>query len=84
MNEHVPEYDIAALYEAMAQDVNAAELGIEVRTRGDLVYLEGAVATAERRSAVEELARRMLPRATIHNDLTVDGQGVPNEAEEIQ
>ena len=84
MNEHVPEYDIAALYEAMAQDVNAAELGIEVRTRGDLVYLEGTVATPERRKAVEELAQRMLPDATIHNDLTVDAQGLPNEAEEIR
>jgi len=84
VNEQVPEYDVAALYEALAQDVNAAELGIEVRTRGDLVYLEGMVATAERRRAVEELAKRMLPGATVRNELTVDGQGAPAEPEEIR
>ena len=65
------EYDAERLREEFARDERVSELGIEVTISGDHAYLRGKVSTGERREALSEVARELLPECTIVNEVTV-------------
>ena len=83
MPEHPKEYDVAALQEALAEDPETAELGLEVVVRGEDLYLTGLVASLARKEAVGRVAVRHAGHLRVHNDLRVEDPGAPRDAEEL-
>jgi osmotically-inducible protein OsmY len=81
--DHPKEYDVAALQEALAEDEETAELGLEVVARGEELYLTGLVASTARKEAVGRVAQRHAGHLHVHNDLRVEDPGAPREAEEL-
>ena len=59
------------LREALAADHRVSDLGVQVHTVAANVFVTGQVSTLERVEAVSEIAARVLPDHTLHNDLTV-------------
>jgi hypothetical protein len=74
-------YKCAHLREALAQDPRTNELDILIDFEGDTLLLRGEVATAERRIAVEEVARERFPGIGIENQLRIltVGEGTTEE-----
>ena len=71
-NEPVaPEYVIERVHQALAEDPDIHELGVQVAVAGDRVFLTGHVGTVERRQAITTVAQRVLPGHTIYNQTTV-------------
>jgi osmotically-inducible protein OsmY len=68
---NAPEYVIERVHQALAEDPEIHELGIQVAVAGAQVFLTGHVGTAERRRAISTVAQRVLPDHTIHNQTTV-------------
>jgi osmotically-inducible protein OsmY len=66
-----PEYVIERVHQALAEDPDIHELGVQVAVAGDRVFLTGHVGTVERRRAITVVAQRVLPEHTIHNQTTV-------------
>jgi osmotically-inducible protein OsmY len=66
-----PEYVIERIHQALAEDPDIHELGVQVAVAGDRVFLTGHVGTVERRQAITAVAQRVLPEHTIHNQTTV-------------
>jgi osmotically-inducible protein OsmY len=62
------EYTEAHVAEALATDPRVSTLGIEVSIRSKDVFLSGDVGTQERKDAVAEVVRELLPGYTVHND----------------
>ena len=65
------EYDAEKLREELARDERVSELGVEVTITGDRAYIQGKVSTAERRDAIGQVAREVLPDCTVINEVTV-------------
>ncbi|MEU0868825.1 BON domain-containing protein [Nocardia brasiliensis] len=78
-----PQYLVAHLRRALAEDPRTAELGVHVTIRGDVVALDGEVATAERKRQLETVVREELPQARIHNDVRVTPPGGPGVSEAL-
>jgi hypothetical protein len=74
-------YKAAHLREALAQDSRTNELDIVIDFEGDSLLLRGDVSTAERKIAVEAVARELFPGIEIENQLRVIhvGEGVTEE-----
>lgn len=75
-----PEYLAERVHQAVTTDPRTNEQGVQVRVTGAEVFLSGAVASAERRDAVAEVAAEVVPDRRIHNDVTVvplDGEHTP-------
>ena len=62
------------LEQALAEDPGVSELGIRVTVRGGAAYLQGEVATAERREHVGELVATLAPDLRVLNDVSVTEQ----------
>lgn len=69
--EEPKHYLVQRVREALAHDERVSELELEVRIRGDKVFLKGTVPTPERREAVSEIARAVLPDHEINNETVV-------------
>lgn len=68
------EYVVERLHQALAEDPAVHELGVQVTVAaGNQVFLSGHVGTPERREAISEVARRVLPEYEVHNQTTVGG-----------
>lgn len=78
------EYEVAHLQQAFAEDPRTHELDIQVELSEGRLLLRGEVATAERRAAVEAVAREKFPSYEIENQVRVLQVGRPEEAEEIE
>ncbi|WP_167768717.1 BON domain-containing protein [Nocardia sp. CS682] len=78
-----PQYLVAHLRRALAEDPRTAELGIGVTIRGDVVVLGGEVSTEERKQQLETIVREQLPQARIHNDVHVTRPGAPADSEAL-
>ena len=78
------EYGLAALHAALAEDEQTAELGLDVQVRGGTLYLTGAVATEERKTAAGRLAEQHAGALTVQNDLQVEHPRPPDDAEEVR
>jgi osmotically-inducible protein OsmY len=64
-------YLVQRIREALAHDSRVSELEIDVRIRGDKVFIKGSIPTPERREAISEIAREVLPNHDIHNETVV-------------
>ena len=65
------EYLCAHIQDALARDPRVGELGIDVRIRGDKVFLTGAVCSEERREAVAAVAVAVAGGRTVCNETVV-------------
>jgi osmotically-inducible protein OsmY len=86
MNEQVsdqPEYLIGRIQQALATDPRTGELELDVRIAGGRIFLTGAVATDERRAAVEEVVREIAPGQDVANELTVTVETEPGPEEPL-
>ena len=67
-----PTYLVAQVHEALVHDPRIAEAGVDVTLSGNKVFLSGSVATEERRAAVGEVARSVVPDGyEVHNQTSV-------------
>lgn len=78
------QYLVARLQEAFARDERVSSLDIKVVLTGNRIHLIGEVPTEVRRSAADEIARRVVPGVTIRNELQVLALDEAHEAEDIE
>jgi osmotically-inducible protein OsmY len=78
-----PEYVVARIQQALATDPRTGELELDVRIAGGRVFLAGAVATSERREAVEQVVRETAPELDVHNELSVTEDLPPGPSESV-
>jgi osmotically-inducible protein OsmY len=83
MENEPKQYLVERLRTALAHDDRAGELDVHVRVLGARVYIQGTVATSERRDAVTTVAREVLPDHDVHNEMTVVGVTAPGEEERL-
>jgi BON domain len=79
-----PQYLVARLQTALAEDPRTAEQGVRVAVRGDQVVVSGDVATEQRRAEVSSLISEVAPDMAIHNDIRVVNAGEPTRREELR
>jgi osmotically-inducible protein OsmY len=79
-----PEYVIERVHQALAEDPDIHELGVQVAVAGSRVFLTGHVGTVERRQAITAAAQRVLPHHTIHNQTTVGAFPEAEGVEEVE
>lgn len=72
MSEQPDAYTAAHVQEALAQDGRVGELGIAVEISDRMVTLQGVVPTEERRDAIEQVVRELLPDHEIRNRVVVE------------
>lgn len=78
-----PEYLIGHIQEALATDPRTGELELDVRIAGGRVFLTGGVATEERRKAVEDVVRDVVPDLDVANELSVTVETEPGPEEPL-
>jgi osmotically-inducible protein OsmY len=81
--EEPKSYVVAHVREALARDKRANELNVDVTVTGKRVFLTGEVATDERRRAITEVVRELLPDYDVHNETSVAHVAEPAEPEEL-
>ncbi|BDU06149.1 BON domain-containing protein [Nocardia cyriacigeorgica] len=79
-----PQYLVARLRRALAEDPRTAELGVQIHIRGDVVVLDGEVTSAERKQRLEDTVRELVPGARIHNEVRVGTPAQPGPSEELR
>lgn len=77
-------YGAAHLRECLAEDPRTNELDIEIEQSGGSILLRGEVPLAERREAVEVIARECFPNARIENQIRVIRVSESRGAEEFK
>lgn len=83
MSGEQPEYVVARVQDALAIDPRTGELELDVRIAGGRVFLAGAVATSERREAVERVVREVAPELEVHNEISVTEDLGPGPSEPV-
>ena len=81
--EEPPHYLVQRIREALAHDERVSELELQVKVVGSRVFLSGTVPTQERRDAVEEVVREVVPECDVRNETTVGTYGEPSDVERI-
>ena len=76
-------YVVAHVREALARDPRTNELHVDVTIAGRRVFLTGEVTTDERRAAVTDVVRELLPEYDVHNETSVPRLEQPGEPEEL-
>ncbi|MCM6772114.1 BON domain-containing protein [Nocardia sp. CDC159] len=79
----LPQYLVANLRRAFAEDPRTAELGVHVTIRGDVVVLDGEVSTEQRRRQLEDVVREHAPKLRVHNDVRVSNATAPTDHEHL-
>ncbi|MFF0813622.1 BON domain-containing protein [Rhodococcus sp. NPDC003318] len=79
----LPQYVVAHLRRAFAEDPRTCELGIRVSVRGRWVYLSGEVTCEDRKDALEVVLWEHFPSALVRNDVHVMRLGAPVEHEDL-
>ncbi|MGH2676187.1 MAG: BON domain-containing protein [Actinomycetota bacterium] len=74
---------VGRIQRALATDTRTGELELDARIAGGRVFLTGAVATPERREAVERVVREVAPDLEVHNELSVTEEQGPGPAERV-
>jgi osmotically-inducible protein OsmY len=78
-----PQYLVQRLRRAIAQDPRTAELGVQVKVRGAVVFLTGEVVTRQRCERLAEVVAEIAPELTVHNDVHVVPARAPEGREEL-
>lgn len=81
MSDEPDVYTVEHVRDALAHDDRVNELGVHVTMTPTGVFLTGDVPTAERRDAITEVVRELLPDAEIHNQTTVATYPEPSDQE---
>jgi hypothetical protein len=77
-------YLVAHIVEALATDARTNTLDVRVNVTGNRVFLIGQVASQQRRQAVEQVVRELLPPDVgLVNDLWVQTFTEPTETERL-
>jgi hypothetical protein len=76
------DYRVQRLREALAKDPRVGELELEVRSAGGKVFVSGLVGTEERRSAIDAVAREVVPDLRVVNETAVSSFPAPPPAPE--
>ena len=84
MSDESPQYRVAHIRRALAEDPRTAEMGVRVNVRGDHVHLSGEVATEQRRADLEEVLAEVAPEVTVSNDVRVADNREPSRREELR
>ncbi|WP_067824531.1 hypothetical protein [Nocardia inohanensis] len=79
----LPQYLVANLRRAFAEDPRTAELGVQVTLRGDVVVLSGEVMGTARRRELEAVVHELAPKLRVHNDVRVINSNAPTEHEDL-
>lgn len=79
-----PQYLVARLRRALAEDPRTAEQGVRVHVRGSTVQLSGQVASAQRCAALAAVIAEHAPDMAIRNDVRVVPAGQPTHLEELR
>jgi len=69
--EDPPHYLIQRVREALAHDPRVGELELRVKMVGEKVFVTGSVPTDQRRRAISDVVREVLPDVEVHNEATV-------------
>jgi len=77
------EYRIQSVEQALAQDGAVAELGLRLTATDATVVVSGTVTTEERRQAVRELVRELLPDLDVREDITLTNLVEPAHEEDV-
>lgn len=83
MSGQQPEYLVAHVKDALATDPRTGELELDIRIAGDRIFLTGAVATPERRDAVERVVRDVCPDYDVVNQLSITQDQAPGPSEPV-
>ena len=84
MTPEPPQYLVARLSRALAEDERTAEQGVQVVVHGATVHLSGEVATSERCTALTEVVAEHAPGHDIRNDVRVVPVGQPAPKEKLR
>jgi hypothetical protein len=84
MPSEAPQYLVARLTRALAEDSRTAELGVHVTVRGDQVRLSGEVACENRKADVEAVVCEHVAAELVHNDVRLADVREPVRSEEIR
>ncbi len=84
MSDESPQYRVAHIRRALAEDPRTAEMGVRVNVRGDQVHLSGEVATEQRRADLERVLAEVVPDAAVSNDVRVSDSREPARREELR
>jgi hypothetical protein len=80
----IDDYEVQHLREALATDPRVGELELEVRAVAGKLFISGSVPTEERRRAIDEVAREVVPEATVCNETAVQRFAGPPGPERLQ
>lgn len=84
MTGESPQYRVAHIRRALAEDPRTAEMGVRVNVRGDQVHLSGEVATEQRRADLEAVLAEVAPDVSVSNDVRVSDIREPGRREELR
>jgi hypothetical protein len=76
-------YLVGRIREALAEDPRVNELNVEATVAAGKIFLTGIVATAQRREAISEVVRELLPGYDIYNETTVEAISETDEMENL-
>ena len=79
----VPQYLVARLRRAFAEDPRICEMGVRVTVRGEWLHLSGEAPCEARRALLEAIVREHVSSASIRNDVHVVSAGTPTEYEDL-
>jgi len=82
-SKHAPEYLVAHLREALAEDGRTAQQDLKILVSGNQVTVKGDFHSEERRRAIEDVVHRVAPEHEISNQVRVAEVTGPELAEEI-
>jgi hypothetical protein len=75
--QQLPQYLVAHIRRAFAEDPRTSELGVRVTIRGAKVYLSGEVTSLSRKNELESVVTELIPDATVCNDIHVVNSAEP-------
>lgn len=84
MTDESPQYRVAHVRRALAEDPRTAEMGVRVNVRGDHVHLTGEVTTEQRRAELETVLAEVAPDVVVSNDVRVADNREPARQEELR
>ena len=84
MTDESPQYRVAHVRRALAEDPRTTELGVRVNVRGDQLHLTGEVTTEERRAHLEQVLAEVAPDMEVHNDVRLADIREPARREELR
>ena len=77
------EYEVERVRDALARDERVSELELEIRAVGGKVLVTGAVPTEERRRAITDVVREVVPDREVVNETTVTPKRGEDEPETL-